>query len=175
MIQDTYLLDTCVLSRLFDNRPEAEQDEKTRKFRARLKTVEQSRLLICAVVAGEVEYGLRAALLPDLEQQTKVRRMIKSFPVTLHISPETAVPHYAQARANIFLKFAPQTRRRRRGISSYVEELMDPTAAKALGIQENDLWIAAVALQYNLVLVTDDRLRRICEAVPDLRVENWLE
>jgi predicted nucleic acid-binding protein len=50
--------------------------------------------------------------------------------------------------------------------------------ATTLGIDENDLWIAAQAIQYNLVLVTNDGLERIRavlrQVAPALQaIENW--
>jgi predicted nucleic acid-binding protein len=51
--------------------------------------------------------------------------------------------------------------------------LIDPVTSRELGIQENDLWIAAQALEYNLVLVTNDKMDRIRDVCEDLQVENW--
>ena len=41
------------------------------------------------------------------------------------------------------------------------EALQERTTAKELGVQENDIWIAAQAIQYNLVLLTADYMRRL--------------
>ncbi len=42
--------------------------------------------------------------------------------------------------------------------------------AKGKPLPENDIWIAALALQYDLPLATrDDHF----QAIPDLRIENW--
>jgi predicted nucleic acid-binding protein len=51
--------------------------------------------------------------------------------------------------------------------------LIDPVTSRELGIQENDLWIAAQALEYNLVLVRNDKMDRIRDACEELQVENW--
>ena len=45
----------------------------------------------------------------------------------------------------------------------------------ALGVDVNDVWIAAVALEHGLTLLTTDRMETIRNCVPDLKVENWLE
>jgi predicted nucleic acid-binding protein len=45
--------------------------------------------------------------------------------------------------------------------------------SQELGIQENDLWMAAQALEYNLVFVTNDKMERIREVCADLQLENW--
>ena len=45
-----------------------------------------------------------------------------------------------------------------------------------LGIDENDLWIAAQAIEHNLVLVTNDEMKRIKHvAGPVLDIEDWTE
>jgi len=51
--------------------------------------------------------------------------------------------------------------------------LVDPVTAKVLGIQENDLWIAAQAIERNLILVTNDGMSRIREIASELRIEDW--
>ena len=56
----------------------------------------------------------------------------------------------------------------------YVEDIIDRTTGKELGIQENDLWILSVAVQYNLVFVTNDRMIRAIEATRySDRTEYW--
>jgi predicted nucleic acid-binding protein len=54
---------------------------------------------------------------------------------------------------------------------------VDPTTARELGIDENDLWIAAHAALHNLVLVTADGLANIKEAIKEVgigpKLEDW--
>ena len=69
-----------------------------------------------------------------------------------------------------FEKYAPNVKRRR-GLRP--EQLIDPVTSQELGIQENDLWIAAQALEYNLVLVTNDKMERIRDVCEELQIENW--
>ena len=40
---------------------------------------------------------------------------------------------------------------------------MDSTTSKELGVQENDLWIVSVAIQYDLRFITTDKMQRIAE------------
>jgi predicted nucleic acid-binding protein len=71
----------------------------------------------------------------------------------------------------MFQRFAPAGRRRK---GRRPEELLDPATSRELGIQENDLWIAAQALQYNYVLVSHDQhMSRIREVSTELRLEDW--
>lgn len=60
---------------------------------------------------------------------------------------------------------------RRKGLRP--EQLVDPTTAKELDIQENDLWLAAQALEHNLVLVSHDKMTRLRKVAEELRVQDW--
>ena len=91
------------------------------------------------------------------------------LPDILDVRKTTRI-YYGQIRACLFEKYAPQ--RGRKGLRP--EQLVDPVTAKTLEVQENDIWIAAQALEYNLVLVTHDRMTRLREAVNDiLDIEDW--
>jgi predicted nucleic acid-binding protein len=43
------------------------------------------------------------------------------------------------------------------------------------GVDVNDVWIAAVALERGLTLLTEDRMATIRACVPELLFGNWLE
>jgi predicted nucleic acid-binding protein len=55
------------------------------------------------------------------------------------------------------------------------EQLVEPVTGLELGIDENDLWIAAQSLAYNLTLVTADQdMKRIAEfSEGQLHLEDW--
>jgi hypothetical protein len=76
---------------------------------------------------------------------------------------------YSQS-SNLFFKYAPQSHRQKRP-----EMWEDPLTAQPLGIDENDLWTAAQAVEHNLVLITSDKLLRLRDADHDgrLLIENW--
>ena len=61
----------------------------------------------------------------------------------------------------------------RRRIPRWVESWTDRVSGQLLQIDENDLWIAAQAVERNLVVITSDRdfTKIIGAAVPDLRVQ----
>jgi len=53
-------------------------------------------------------------------------------------------------------------------------QLVDPVTSLELGIQENDIWIAAQAISRNLTLVTNDAMWRIRNiAGKSLHIDNW--
>lgn len=80
--------------------------------------------------------------------------------------------HYASIRAELFRRYAPRNAKNR-AKQVRPERLMDKTTGQFLGIQENDLWIAAIAAEYKMVLVTDDRMARIQEVAPNLSIVPW--
>ena len=66
----------------------------------------------------------------------------------LPISRHTAEP-YGQIRSALFAQYSPRDSRGRIQ-KKWPEDLVDLTTSKALGIQENDLWIVSVAVGYDL-------------------------
>ena len=86
--------------------------------------------------------------------------------VFLEVNKHTVEP-YSNLRSALFIKYSPRTKRGRLRIK-WPEDLRERTTAKELGVQENDIWIAAQAVQYNLVLVTGDYMRRLQEVSTDL-------
>ncbi len=167
-----YLLDTNVVSDWLDaTRSRHEAIAAAIEERARADAV----LLTSTVVLGEIEYGIHvaasehakalAALRVQLDAEFVHRRLL------LDVSRTTAGV-YGDLRARLFEKYAPG-RKRRKGMRP--EQLTDPETSLSLGIQENDLWIAAQAIERNLVLVSNDAMRRIRKVAPELKVEDWAE
>ena len=156
-----YLLDTNAASVLWDRKHR--EHSKIRRF---LQRVGDAPTWISIVVLGEIEYGLKIALQIDENRQREVRRQMARFPRILDVTKHTVEP-YSDLRAVLFKAYSPIDRRGRL-TAKRPEELWERTSAKELGIQENDLWIAAQAVQYNLVLVTADHMRRLQEVSTDL-------
>ena len=71
---------------------------------------------------------------------------------------------YGQLKAAIFKQFAPKEKSKRR-----------KTKLVNLGFDENDLWIAAIALQQKLTLVSaDSDFPRMQQVVKALKIQSWL-
>ena len=161
-----YLLDTNIASSSWDYGAPSHGC-----VRQRLEALGDSLVYVAAVSIAEVEYGLQIAPAIDAQRQSTVRNAMASYEV-LRIDQHTAQT-YAEIRANLFRIYAPRNRRGRL-TQKYVEDLTDRTTGKQLGIQENDLWIMSVAVQYNLILVTNDRMPRVVEAAMySDRTEYW--
>jgi tRNA(fMet)-specific endonuclease VapC len=112
------------------------------------------------VVAGELRYGAAVSERSG-ENGTAVEDFLGRIDQLL-ISPATA-QHYSDLKSRLLLAFGPRERARRRNFD----------LAK-LGFTDNDLWIAATAIEHNAVLVSGDADYRRMSEVADLTVENWL-
>jgi len=154
---DGYLLDTTAASIIWDKR-----HSDYLQIRAFLKNVSSSPVLISTVVLAEVEYGLKIAPKMGMNRQNDVRNEMAKFPLVLDIDRHTITP-YSDLRSELFKKYSPKKQRGKLTVK-WPEDLFDRTTAKELGVQENDIWIAAQAIQYNLILVTEDRMLRLAEA-----------
>lgn len=153
---DGYLFDTNAVSPLWNARHLEHNTVKT--F---LSGISQSPVWLSTIVLAEIEYGLKIAPKMDIESQNQVRREISNHPLILDIDKHTIAP-YSDLRAELFKTYSPRDRRGRLTVK-WPEDLFERTNAKILGVQENDIWIAAQAIQYNLILVTDDHMLRLVE------------
>lgn len=163
-----YLIDTQTICYWFDGTkfPAVQAAAEARSA--------DSPLYISAITLGEIYYGHSAhpgGIGPKRDEFLKFVR--DKLPQILPISHHTAEP-YGLVRAHLAAKFPPPggwNKKRR------TEEMYDPVAARELGIDENDLWIMAQAIERNLILVTNDKMRRIREIIseiqPGFTIENW--
>lgn len=165
----TFLLDTCIWSYWFDAKRYAKEHANIKKQLQKLAP--DSTLGISIITWGEVAYGHKVASPEETAIQSKYIQFITSKgPKTFDIDIHTA-NKYGELRSLLFDKYAPKDKRKK---NLRPEQFIDPITSLELGIQENDLWIAAQAVVRNLTLVTNDKLARIREvAGDDLHIENW--
>ncbi len=156
---DAYLLDTSIASAAWD------KGHQLHEFvRSKMAALGAAPFYVCPITLAEVEYGLQLARTIDTERQRAMRQAMAHFDI-LPIDKHTT-PIYGEIRAKLFLQHAPRHQRTLPKVS-YVEDLIDLTTGKSLGIQENDLWLISVAVQYDARFVTRDRaggMRRILDA-----------
>ena len=165
-MEDAYLLDTNIASALWD-----EHHEKHAPFRGRIGALGDAPVFVSVITLAEVEYGLRIAPRIDVARQRMVRANMSEF-TALRLDPHV-VENYAELRARLFKKYSPKDARGRLR-AKRVPDLWERSPDKLLGIQENDLWNASLAVERNLVLVTNDRMTHIEDvAAGDLRIERW--
>jgi tRNA(fMet)-specific endonuclease VapC len=146
-----YLLDTNHCSRIIFGDPSVTN---------RAAQVGEQKLLTCAIVQGELVYMMEKsqhreanlAVLADFLQDIPIYRI-----------DEQTAKTYGQLKTKIFNHFAPKESNKRR-----------KATMTSLGFGDNDLWIASVALQHNLILVSSDRDFQRMHEVQPLPIESWM-
>lgn len=140
-------------------------------------------ILLSAMNIGEIEFGLQRGANPDSDQAQAIRGFYSRYS-QLPFDRNSIEP-YALIRAELFRVYGHKKGKRRRTKETTLEELLDRVTGKSLGIDERDLIIAAIAVQYNCVLVTNDtnqgmaRIKQAADALMaegkpiELRTEDW--
>jgi tRNA(fMet)-specific endonuclease VapC len=168
---DGYLLDTNAASVLWDAR-----HVDHGKIRSFLESVSSAPVWISIITLAEVEYGLKTAPSTNADLQKNVREQMSKYLEVLAPDKHTIAP-YSDLRSELFKAYAPRDRKGRL-TKKWPEDLFERTSAKELhGTQENDIWIAALAMQYNLILVTDDRMTPLMDVsrslIDPLKIAKW--
>ena len=165
-----YLIDTQTITYWFDGEsgrfPHVQQAAEARRG--------IGPLYVSVISLGEIRYGYACqAGSAGAKRDEFLKFLREELPQVLTIKKHTSEP-YGQVRAALFERFAPHSRR---GRKQRAEELIEPATGRELGIDENDLWLVAQAIERNLVLVTNDKMTHIREAVravyPDFTFDNW--
>jgi tRNA(fMet)-specific endonuclease VapC len=167
---DGYLLDTNAASILWDAR-HADHG----KIRSFLESISPAPVWISIIALAEVEYGLKTAPEMNAQLQENVKGEMAKYLEVLEPDKHTVAP-YSDLRAELFKAYAPRDRKGRL-TKKWPEDLFERTSAKELQTQENDIWVASLAIQYNLILVTVDRMSPLVEvsrSLPDpLQIAKW--
>ena len=114
----------------------------------------------CTIVKGEL-FDMAARS----QQRLSNLALIQRFLVGLRIYPvdEMTAEVYGELKAAVFDRYAPKEKAQRRR-----------TQITQLGVGENDLWIAAIAIQHRLTLLSTDRDFQRIQAVRRFDVESWV-
>jgi tRNA(fMet)-specific endonuclease VapC len=119
---------------------------------------------ICPISLGEIEWGLRVTNSTDPQRQAECRRFIEENALGFVWPIDTTTrDSYAEIMNRIWRTHLPATNRV--DTQRHLSELR---------VDVNDVWIAAVALEHGLRLLTADRMETIRECVPEIAIENWL-
>ena len=119
---------------------------------------------VCPISLAEIEWGLRTTITTDAQRRARCRQFIEEY--VLNFVREIGVTtrdSYAHIMELIWQAHPPADAgvRTQRHLSE-------------LGVDVNDIWIAAVALEHGLTLLTEDRMDTIRNCVADVNIENWL-
>ncbi len=156
-----YLLDTNIISYLA--RPECAKYYNVKRHLSQVDSPE--RVLLPVIAIAEIEFGIAWAgpLLSD-ELKDVLRKFFESYPLHLGIDDNTVEP-YSLVRAELWRRYGGKKKK-------VPEELFEKVTGKQLGIDERDLLIVSVAIQYGLVLVTaDKKMKPIIDAARELEFQ----
>ncbi len=145
-----YLLDTNHCSAIIFGEPSV----------IRRVTEVEMNIAICVIVQGELIYMMEKSA----QRETNLARLAEFLEdIRIYRITEDTATHYGQLKAELFNEFAPKEKSKRR-----------KTKIPDLGFGENDLWIAAVALQHNLTIVSGDSDFQRMQQARTLSLESWL-
>lgn len=165
---DGYLLDTCVLIDMI-NAKNPGHDAVWRRFR---ELPEESPIYTSSVVLGKLYVGPRLYA-KDAEAACREisRHLSENGIIPRQITDHTA-NCYSELKTAAMRKYDRDTVKSKNR-AKWPEDWAEPSSGRKLGVDENDMWIAAQAIEQNLVLVTNDRLDRLRDVAEELRVEKW--
>lgn len=133
---------------------------------ARLASLPQDTPILASVISlGEIEAGHRTTETTDHQRRYEFERFVTDEfrPRALTIDPGTRI-YYGDLIEGIWRRHLPKSSRIR--TERHLVEL---------GVDVNDVWIAAQAIEHNLILVTEDAMECIRESASRLLdIENWV-
>jgi tRNA(fMet)-specific endonuclease VapC len=146
-----YLLDTNHCSAIILGEPNVIR---------RISEVGENNIATCVIVQGELTFMMEKSQRKEtnLAQLAEFLEDIRIY----HITEETATI-YGQIKADLFNQFAPKDKNKRR-----------KTKVTDLGFDENDIWIAAIAVQNNLTVVSRDSDFLRIRQVRTFTLESWV-
>ncbi len=126
----------------------------------KIAEVGETMISTCFIVQGELFF-----MAYNSEQKARNLGLVRTFLEDINIYlPDDETTHiYGQFKAEIFERFGPKEKSKRRRFK-----------LENLGIGENDLWIAAIALRHSLTIVSTDSDFTRMQEVRSLSVESWL-
>ena len=126
----------------------------------RTTQVGENSLFTCTIVQGELFYMVEKS-----QRRSENLATLEGFLQDLSIygvDEQTAQIH-GQLKSDMFNYFAPTDLSKRRRVS-----------ITSLGFGDNDLWIAAIALQYQLTLVSCDSDFQRMQQAKAFPLESWM-
>jgi len=178
MSKHSYLLDNNIFSALCDG--EHPHHKEAEEF---LQKIGRDFYFVPYIVIAEVKYGCNVVFKKDIQRQNEIDKFIRDFErskFTKIVGKHTTTP-YSLLRAELFRKYGTKDSKQRIK-EKLPEDLMDISTGKSLGIDENDLWICAIAIEHNFVLISNDKMTRIKEVTleiakeiaPNFDIQKWM-
>jgi tRNA(fMet)-specific endonuclease VapC len=114
----------------------------------------------CVIVQGELTYMMENSAQREINL-VRLAEFIED--IRIYRVTEDIATIYGQLKASLLKQFGPKEKSKRR-----------KTKITELGFDENDIWIAAIAFQHNLTIVSADSDFERIQQARALSVESWL-
>jgi tRNA(fMet)-specific endonuclease VapC len=116
------------------------------------------------IAINTIVYGELMTMVEKSQRKQENLALLNAFIRRLRVYSidEETSKIYGRFHAEIFDRFAPKDRAKRRNFD-----------IKDAGVRINDLWIACTAIQYNLIIVSEDSDFRVMNQVRNLKLECW--
>ena len=150
-----YLLDSNHVTALF---------ERNVRVIAKLKSISINQVRACVITLGEIEAGHKMTTTTNQDKRNEYTRFVSEtfLPNVIKVSENTRLC-YAEILGEIWKMNPPPHKKKTE------RHLVD------LGVDINDVWIAAVAMEHGLTLVTTDKMDCIRRATGGkLSFDNWV-
>jgi tRNA(fMet)-specific endonuclease VapC len=149
---------------LLDTNHVAAWKNKHPQFMAKLASIGAKDLpRVCAITLGEIEAGHQITSTTDQPARDEFTTFVitQLHPYALNVTLTTRT-YYGQLMGRIWANNRPGRRTKTEG------------HLRSLGVDINDVWIAAVAWEHNLTLLTSDSMAAITAVLPEVQFEDWL-
>jgi len=146
-----YMLDTNVCIRLMGGNPAIQQ---------RIKMIKGTTINISVIVAGELLYGAYKS--SKVTENLNTIYTLFDAVSEIHIVDTETMNIYGMLKAELVERFGPKDKTRLRNFR-----------IESIGFMDNDLWIASVAIQHDLILVSADTDIMRLNGIEGLKIENW--
>lgn len=125
-----------------------------------LRSLGQVQLAISVIVAGELRF-----MAQNSQQRTANLIKINAFlqRINLYGIDKETTEIYGDFKSEIIKQFGPKEKSKRQ-----------TTQLNTIGINENDLWIAATALRHSLIVVSCDSDFERMRQIRKFSLENWV-
>lgn len=146
-----YLLDTNHCSRIIFGEPDLIQQ---------LQAHSEAEIATSVIVRGELLY-----MAAKSDQTAANLRQVKAFLNTINLYPinQPISDLYGEMKGKLVNAFGPREKTQRRKFNLQI-----------LGFGDNDLWIAATAIHYNLTVVSRDSDFQRIQQVEPFSLESWV-
>jgi tRNA(fMet)-specific endonuclease VapC len=125
----------------------------------RIQQVGEANVATTIITAGELIYMAENSAYRE-QNLNRIDQFLED--ISVYDLDKNSSKIYGKIKADLIKQFGPKEKTKRK-----------TTQTKELGFDENDLWIAAIAIRHRLTLVSADTDFSRIKTVSDFSLENW--